>query len=403
MQLRAQWEDVAETLFIVIDALIVLEKGGVKMQITDIKCKLMKIPIEKSVAWSWDPLPRTEIRYTLVKVETDEGIEGYGCVQLGSEVIEFIEHTVKPAFLFLIPDLYLAIGQQTRPMRAANFVGPRVSAIELALWDIVGKDAGKPVYKMLGAAREKVKAYVSTGELRSVGEHVKFAQKVVEEGFRAIKLRARRLKIEDDLEVVKGVRDSVGDDVDIMVDANQGWGYAPPFWSRRTALKFAKELEKLDVVWLEEPLGKDDLDGLAELRKRTDIQIAGGELEFGLPRFKTFVEKGCYDVIQADACFCGGILEMKKIASLCEAFGNQFIPHCWDPGLGIAANLQVIGTLLEEVCPYMEFPYDPPWTPEVRDCMLEEPIVAKNGFVKIPDKPGLGVEVNEEALEKYVA
>ena len=94
---------------------------------------------------------------------------------------------------------------------------------------------------------------------------------------------------------------------------------------------------------------------------------------------------------------------MKKIASLCEAFGNQFIPHCWDPGLGIAANLQVIGTLLEEVCPYMEFPYDPPWTPEVRDCMLKEPIVAKNGFVEIPDKPGLGVEVNEEILDKYTA
>ncbi len=164
----------------------------------------------------------------------------------------------------------------------------------------------------------------------------------------------------------------------------------------------ARELDQLGVVWLEEPLPKDDLKGLAELARQADIPIAGGELEWGIHRFREFLELGVYDIVQPDPHWCGGILECRKISALAEAASRQCILHTGGMGgLWVAANLQVSGAIPN--CPYFEYLMEPPvWTPEIRDAFLQEPIrISADGYVEIPDGPGMGVRVNEEAITRY--
>jgi D-galactarolactone cycloisomerase len=237
-----------------------------------------------------------------------------------------------------------------------------------------------------------------TGETISEKKHIEDAIRHKEQGIKAIKLRAHHRNTKEDVEAIEKFREAVGDDMEIMVDANQASTPLPPFWSRRKAFEFARELERLKCVWLEEPLPMHDLYGIGELQERAEILIAGGELDQGIERFGQLLD--CYDVIQPDVHFSGGIGEVKKIGDMAEQRGKMLIPHCWGSGLSLAANLQLIGSLSN--CPYVEFPCDPPLTPDIRDAILVETIeVGKDGHVSIPQKPGLGVEVNEEAISRF--
>ncbi len=373
------------------------------LKIVNVNAYLLKVPYPDGQRFSaaWEVASTKEFTFTLVEVETDEGITGYsGMISKGFEVISFIESAVKE-FLSRIPlDLFF-IEMMTRPLRTGSYFGPRVGLIDIALWDIVGKALKQPIYKLMGAAKPMVKAYMSTGQIKRAQQHIKdFEEGKAKYGFKAVKLRFHRSRWEDDIKVLKEFRD-IFPDVEIMVDANQAWTYFPPYWDGKTALKVAKELEKYDVLWLEEPLPITNLKGYAELRRSTSVMIAGGELEYGIFRIRELLENECFDIIQPDPNLSGGLTEMKKIAALAEAFHVQFIPHGWEPGVGLAAALQLIGTMPDYLCPYLEFPLDPPLTPEIRDAILEKPIEPRGGYVRIPDKPGLGVEINIDAVKKY--
>ncbi|MHA1593494.1 MAG: mandelate racemase/muconate lactonizing enzyme family protein [Candidatus Baldrarchaeia archaeon] len=374
------------------------------MRIKEVKGYLLKVPYpeKKAFAAAWEPAPHKDFTFTLVEVTTDEGISGYaGMISRGFEVIAFIKSAVSE-FLKRVPIDPFYVEILTRPLRIGSYFGPRVGLVDIALWDIIGKSLGKPVYKLLGAARDYVKAYMSTGQIKKARDHINdFEEARSKYGFKAVKLRFHRMKWEDDLKVLKEFREAFPE-IEIMVDANQAWTYFPPYWDRKTALAVAKELEKLDVVWLEEPLPITDLEGYADLRRRTSVRIAGGELEYGLHRIREHLERGCFDVIQPDPCLSGGITEMKKVAALAEAFHVWYVPHGWEPGIGLAACLQLIGTMPDYLCPYLEYPLDPPLTPEVRDAILTEPIEPRGGFVKIPDKPGLGIEIDMDVVKKYM-
>ena len=206
---------------------------------------------------------------------------------------------------------------------------------------------------------------------------------------------------------VKAVRKAVGDEMDIMVDANYGWAIAPDRapqrWDLRTAISMARAMEEMGVYWLEEPLPCYDYDGLAELRRQVNLRIAGGELNQGLHEFRIFLEKDCFDVYQPDVTFAGGLLQCRQIAGMVHAHGKIITPHTWTNGIGFAANLHFAASL--ERCPYIEFPYDPPnWTPEARDFVLTEPFrIDAEGYVQVPQKPGLGIELDEEKLAKLKA
>ncbi len=369
------------------------------MNITDIEIRVLEYPLERPFVSTWQPMPTVHHRAHIVFIHTDEGITGVGSGGVAARW--------DVARLFLLGQDPFAIEQHVQNMRSFAFFISRPWPLEVALWDIIGKVTGQPIYKLLGGGQQRLKAYASTGELRSPEQRVEDALRLRDEGFRALKLRFHRPNPRDDLRVLEAVRKAVGDSMDIMVDANYAWviapDRAPQRWDLRTAISMARAMEELGVYWLEEPLYCYDYDGLAELRRQVNLRIAGGELNQGFHEFKIFLEKDCFDVYQPDVTFAGGFFQCRQIAAMVQAHGKMVTPHTWTNGIGLAANLHFAASLGH--CPYLEFPYDPPsWTPEARDFMLAEPLrIDADGYVKAPEGPGLGIELDEEKLKKYEA
>jgi len=369
------------------------------MKITDIEIRVLEYPLERPFVSTWQPMPTVNHRAHIVFIHTDEGITGIGSGGVAARW--------DVARLFLLGQDPFAIEQHVQNMRSFAFFIGRPWPLEVALWDIIGKATGQPIYKLLGGGHERLRVYASTGELRSPEQRVEDAQRLRDEGFRALKLRFHRPNPRDDLRVLEAVRKAVGDSMDIMVDANYGWviapDRAPQRWDLRTAISMARAMEELGVYWLEEPLYCYDYDGLAELRRQVNLRIAGAELNQGFHEFKILLEKDCFDVYQPDVTFAGGFFQCRQIAAMLQAHGKMVSPHTWTNGIGLAANLHFAGSLGH--CPYLEFPYDSPsWTPEARDFMLAEPFrIDDDGYAKVPQGPGLGIELDEEKLEKYEA
>lgn len=367
------------------------------MKITDVKTRTFVLPIEeRPFDPTWQPAPSADHRLTLVEVHTDEGITGIG----SGGVLTRLNTT---AGLFTGRDP-LAIEQHVEMLKTIAFFIGRPWPIEVALWDIAGKAAGLPVYKLLGGHRDRLPAYASTGELRPKDQRVDDVERIKDEGFTAVKLRFHSPNARDDLKTLKAVRKAVGDKMTIMVDANMGWRYPAdltPRWDLPTAIEMARAIEEYDVFWLEEPLWNYDYDGLAELRRRTTTHIAGGELNMDVHEFREYLRHGCLDVYQPDATFAGGITGARKVAGMAQAAGYMFAPHTWSNGIGVMANLHLAAAVPN--APYIEFPYDPPnWTPEIRDFVLTEPVrIDSDGYAVLPDKPGLGIELDEELIAMY--
>ena len=300
-----------------------------------------------------------------------------------------------------------AIQQRLREM---SYLGWRNWWIEPAFWDIRGKLAGEPVWRLLGGEGRSeglgsVRVYASTGQVRAPADRIREAQQRHEEGFRTIKLRVH----EDEASDVRQVREvarALEGRTTIGVDANQGWRVAAvadaPLWDARRALRFARACADAGVAWLEEPLAMDAYDELAELARRSPVPTAGGELHAsGYPELAMMVERGCYRIFQPDALFAGGIDQAMRLARLCRERGLAYTPHTWTNGIGLAVNLQVMAASGFAAEMPFEYPYDPPaWTPEARDAMLEEPFAHDRGRLAIPEAPGLGFAVDRRALRK---
>ena len=373
------------------------------MKIVDAEAYICHFPLQEPFHPSWIPgLPMHNNSAVVIRLITDEGIEGACTGMAFTTEWRGAPDLIK---LFLIGRDPFQVEDFLQIMRSAKVIGFRPWFVEVAFWDIIGKATGQPVYRLLGGSREKVKAYASTGELRDPETRAQDALRIVDEGFKAIKLRIRNQDIRKDLAVIEAVRVAVGDDVELMVDANQAWlihGFGDyPKWDLKRAMAVAHELEQLGVVWLEEPLRMRDFEGLSILRRSTSVAISGGELNDDLDDFRELINRGCYDIIQPDVTFAGGIMTCRKIAGMAEAANIVYNPHTWSNGLGLAANLQLMGAIPN--CTHCEFPYDPPgWIPEGRDAMLTEPIrIDGDGYVAVPSEPGLGVEVDWEKVRAH--
>ena len=210
----------------------------------------------------------------------------------------------------------------------------------MALWDLAGKVAGLPLYRLWGAHTDRVLAYASMVEVRTPEERANDALHLLGLGYRGIKLRLHSATIAEDIAQVEAVRDAVGDRMQIMVDANQAQEPGTPGaensvpWSYERALATARELARLDVAWLEEPLHRYDFDNLARLTANTDVPIAGGENNHGLHEFRWLIERRCYDVIQPDALVLGGMSMLRKVAAYAEMHALPVAPHHGGNGLG---------------------------------------------------------------------
>jgi D-galactarolactone cycloisomerase len=374
------------------------------LKITEIEAVLLKTPLDGDFHPTWGPGQVYRHLYTtLIKVHTDAGITGIGAgPATGFEGVVGVHHYLRRSLIGQDP---FATERLIKLIRSAAVRIGWAWMVEMALWDIIGKAANLPVYKLWGGYADRVKAYASLGEIRSPQERVEDAWGYYEQGFRALKLRFRDANVKNDLKVVEAIRGALGDRMDIMVDANQAEvmpGSGEYFvWDYFTAMDVAKSLKDLGVLWLEEPLPRYDLDNLSRLTANAPLPIAGGELNRGLHEFKLMIEHGCYHILQGDASFSEGMLQIRKAAAVAEAFGRQFIPHTWSNGIGLRANLQIIAAIPN--AGWVEYPIDPPgWTAAARDRMLLDPLmVDPDGYVTVPQKPGLGFELDEDAVKRY--
>ncbi len=376
------------------------------MKITSIEVVRTTKPIslaqEYRAAWfEPDGKPLTTYGFAFYKVHTDEGIVGLGpCSGVPDSFATSALIGLDPFFI----EKFCCAGMSGREM---TYNRGSYGGLEVALWDIVGKASGKPVYKILGAYRDKIPAYAATSRLLQAEQHVSQVLELAEMGFKAVKLRLHRPDPREDLAVVQAVRKAAGDDLMIIVDANQNHkSINYHHWSRQTALNMARELQDLDVYFLEEPLPRRDFDGLAELAASVEMPIAGGEHACNVHEFKEHILRDTYDILQPDVILGDiGITGTRKIAVIADCFGKQIVPHVCGLGsfaLNFPAMLQAVATI--ENCPMIEYPFDPPiLTVETQQLILREPlIIDKSGQVSLPDKPGIGVEIDEDRLSRYL-
>jgi len=372
------------------------------MKITKVEVVKNKKPIplpgEYKAAWFQpDGKPETSYGFGFYKIHTDEGITGYGPYAGGPD--DYALQCLIGLDPFFIEKFWSAgmTGKDVYVNKCSY------GGLDAALWDIIGKASGQPVYKLLGAYTDKVLVYAATSRLLSPEEHIEQVQHIMSVGFKAVKLRLHRPDYLDDLKVVEAVRKACPDDLIIVVDANQNHkSMEYKHWSRQTAKFMARELQNLNIYFFEEPLERHDYKGLAELSAEFDMYIAGGEHCMNIYEFKEHIERDTYDIFQPDVILGDiGITGTKKLATIAEYHKKILIPHVCGLGgfaLNFASMLQVAASIPN--CPMLEYPYDPPFlTVESQQFYLKDKfVVDKEGYVALPQKPGLGIEIDEEVI-----
>src|SRR5262245_31165018 len=349
--------------------------------------------------WPQGNKPEEDLN-TLVEVVTDEGLTGLGSCMTSQSLITAGVQLLRP---HLIGERADEPARVTEKLRQSTFwqgrggaVEHAISGIDIALWDLFGHITKQPVSRLLGGNyRTRVKPYGSIlfdepGPLRET------LQATVARGFKAIKLGwrpfGRRTRKFDEL-LIRTARDTVGPDVELMVDA----GGSEQFWPHgyKWALETAKMLARYDVVWFEEALPPDDIEGFIELRRHSPVPIATGEVLTRRQSFRPWLERQAVDIIQPDSTKVGGLTEAWRIAWMAYEHNIQWIPHGWNTAVGLAADLHLSAAM--PVARYVEY-----LTPCV---YLDEIITAPfrpdaEGYLTIPDKPGLGIELNRDALKR---
>jgi len=379
------------------------------MKIDRIELFHVSIPLEKPFYPAWIPgYPQTANRFTLARLTTDEGVQGLAAGVAFEREREGLGSLLGPYLIGLDPT-DIATGRQR--IREAGYLGWRNFWLEAAFWDVKGKVEGKPVWKLLGgesadfATSKRIPVYASTGEVHPPEQRAEEVLRLREMGFRTVKLRVHSFDPAEDIAQIETVRNIVGGSMKIGVDANQGWRVAliddAPLWDLERATEFARACADFDISWLEEPLDMYAWDDLAELRRRSQVAIAGGELNGGWHEFRVMLEKGSLDIYQPDATFGGGISDAKRVMDACNERGLRFAPHTWTNGLGLIVNLHIYAAGKRDHP--LEYPIEPPgWTPESRDGLLAEPVTADaDGAIALPDQPGLGIELDEDKLARY--
>ncbi len=373
------------------------------MKIREIRTHRLEAALSRPFGWSLAVADRR--RALVVEVITDEGITGfgecYGPPAANAAVVahygELLVGRDPLATEAIWQELYNALrdhGQRGLAIQA-------LSGIDIALWDIRGKVAGRPVHELLGGPiRRRVRAYATGLYEREDGDRARYlaeeARGYVEEGFAAMKLKVG-FGIGRDLAAARAVREAIGPEVALMVDANHAYDVT-------AATELGRRLAEFEIAWFEEPIAPEDVEGYAELRRRQPLPVAAGECSFTRFDFRRLFTARALDVAQPDTCAAGGISECKKIADMAAAFGVRYVPHVWGTGIALAASLQLLAVLPNEpLCrhprePLLEF--DRTEHP-IRDAVLTEPLRPRRGWIEIPTGPGLGVEIDRTALRRF--
>ena len=335
----------------------------------------------------------------LVQIETDEGISGIGeGFALGSleSLAVLTTETLRPLLIgqnpLMIEALWNRMYLNTARYGRRGIMMAAISAIDIALWDILGKKAGMPVYQLLGAAKDSLIPYASAGyymEGKGIPELQAECLGYVDMGFKAIKIKVGGAPVEEDIARVHGVREAIGPNIALGIDANNAWDYP-------TALKMARACEKEDILFFEEPMSTDFPEDCARLAAHTDVSIAGYETLLTRYGMKDFIVRNAVDIVQADAIWTGGITEAHRVGMIAGTWGKKVIPHFSASMVSLAANLSFGQSLYNTE--YMEYTLD---ENPLRSELCTESIVMKDGVVRVFDKPGLGIELNWDTVERY--
>lgn len=373
------------------------------MKITDVIADYIKCPLPGEFHPTWGAgIAMRHVGMTVVRITTDEGITGIaaGTADSWENVIginTFLKKQLIGKDALMIEHLRPIISNAKLRMGWPWM-------IEAALWDLAGKYCGLPVYKMWGGYANKMRVYASAGEILPLEKRMDYVQSCIDLGISAVKLRMHSPNPEHDLEDIRTIVAKYSDKISFMVDANQadhlpGASDINYSWDTYTALHVARELEKLGILWLEEPLARFNYEGLALIARKVDIPLAGGEKNTGLNEFKDLAQREGYHILQGDSVFSEGMFEMRKAAVLAEAYHKLFIPHTWSNPCGLMANMQVAASLPN--CPWFELPFEPPaYTVEMYADVFKEGIKLEDGFIHVPDRPGLGFEFKDGFIEE---
>lgn len=373
------------------------------MRIVDVRTHVLEAELSEPFGWSFDSTNKRGA--CLVEIEVEGGLIGWGeCfgpARLNAAVIEAFRKHLIGADATATDAIWLTLYNRFRDQGQKGLVVTAISGVDIALWDLKGKIYGRPVNQIMGGPfRDRVQAYATGTYRRGSGQPIDYIVKEVrdyiDQGFDAVKLKIG-FDVDADTELIRAVRAAIGKDKGLMLDANHGY-------DALEAIALGRAVADQNIGWFEEPVVPEDLASYREVRKNQPIPVAGGECEFTRWGFLNVLTTRSFDILQPDTCAAGGLSECKKIADVATAFGVRYVPHVWGTGIGLAAALQLLAVL----------PHSPPrHTPRepllefdrsehpFRQAVLVTPIEHSDGWVKIPDAPGLGIEVDRDALKRF--
>jgi L-alanine-DL-glutamate epimerase-like enolase superfamily enzyme len=384
------------------------------VRITIVRAAWLRAPIPPERQHRSDFGVNDSFNTCLIEVGTDTGLTGLGEAKVGvgnlgnyAGLVALVHAELAPLLIDRDPRDITALWELMYNGSRAHYVGAHgrtfpivgrrgitlsaISGVDIALWDLLGKSLGQPVWRLLGGRfRDRIPAYASGG-WAPVGGVGKQLRQYVERGHRAVKMRVglQDRGVDDSAARVREARESLGSDVALMVDAHGTW-------SVREAQRFARKVADCDLAWLEEPVSPDNVSGQAEVRASTDIPIAAGETEQTRFAFRDLIEARAVDVLQPDVAIAGGITETLRIAALAATHGHTMAPHLWGgavlfaSGLHLAAATPCVTTL--------EFSRGE--NPLLHE-LLEEPFELVDGFIVPSDRPGLGVRLRGDVVRSF--
>jgi len=337
----------------------------------------------------------------IVRAHTDEGLDGFGVVALGSEALaRVVEDRLAPLVVdrdpFDTEILWELMYRSTFNIGRKGLALEAISGVDIALWDLKGKAVGKPVYALMGGrTRSRIRAYASAGyAMEDLDRVAEMARSYRDQGYTAMKMRFGwgpadgRAGMRRNVEMVRRLRDAIGDDMELMADAYMGW-------SAQYAIEMLAKLEPFELAWIEEPVSADDHAGYARIRASTRTAVAGGEHEFTRHGFRELITRGCVDIVQLDVNRCGGPTEACKIVALAQAFDLPVVPHAPE-----TPNVHLV--MAHHNMPLLEvFPdHGRDGDTFTGELVSSGPTVA-DGYVTMGNEAGLGVELNWDVIDQY--
>ena len=385
------------------------------MKITKITSHILGYDLPETLGYSQQYYKKRTSH--IVEVETDEGVTGWGeCFGPGNIAFAnkgIVEKVIQPIVLGMqaldrdviwhkVYNLMRDHGQKGMPLQA-------LSGVDIALWDIAGKAANLPLYKMIGGAhRDKVEVYGYGMMLRPeninslISRFKEESAEIKEMGFKALKMKVG-VGPKDDIKLIEAVRGGIGDNFRFMVDANHGY-------TTHDALYVGRAMEEFSPYWFEEPVAPEDLDGYRELRAFLKVNISGGEAEFNRWGWRKLLESRGLDIAQPEVCALGGISEYLRVLALCHSHFTPVVNHVWGSAIAVAVNLHLLAAM--PPLPGGLFPWEPMLEFDtthnhfIDDLLtvsldIKNQVKSNNGTVSLPNGPGLGVTPQRDFLDKF--